>query len=180
MKRLKPIWILVVLPPAFGVVMLLIGILSGFWDQSLTPAVVAMFLLLGLFLALPLYLAVLWGESPKIQPADLQRVHVRYSRINWYVSLAGMFGLGLFFGACFTAKASVVKLVVCAVMAPAAFIKMALLKRVEHLRSLDPSSPSPIAEPIAPDGRLNRWPSDARMSPDCPSPLHAHRRPRRR
>ena len=37
-----------------------------------------------------------------------------------------------------------------------------------------------IAEPITPDGRLSRWPSDVRMSFDCPSPLHALRRLRRR
>ena len=34
-------------------------------------------------------------------------------------------------------------------------------------------------EPIAPDGRLNRWPSGDPMHLDCQSPLHAHRRFRR-
>ena len=37
-----------------------------------------------------------------------------------------------------------------------------------------------MTEPIASDGRLKRWSSDCFVKLDCPSPLHAHRRPRRR
>lgn len=104
-------------------------------------------------MALPLYVIIVWAESPKALPPDLERVYGRYSRINWYVSLAIMFGLGLFLGACFTAKASVVKFLACALMLPGAFIKMAFLSRLEHFRSFDRCPPSSFAEPDAPEGR---------------------------
>ena len=153
MKRVKPIWVLVALPLAFAVIMLAIGGLCEVWEPRVKPAVVGVWLLTGLAMALPLCLTIVWAESPKALPPDMQRVYGRYSHINWYVSLAMMFGLGLFLGACFTAKVLVVKLIACALLFPGACVKMALLSRLEHLSSLGRSRPPATPEADAPEGR---------------------------
>ena len=151
MKRLRPIWVLVALPMAFAVIMVVIGGWCGFWGQRVTPAFAGALLLGGLVMALPLYVTIVWAESPEALPPDTQRVYGRYSRINWYVSLAMMFGLGLFLGACFTSRASVVQLVACALVFSGAAIKMALFSRLGHLRSLGRDRPSSSVEADAPE-----------------------------
>jgi len=151
---MRPIWILVTLPIAItAILMAIFALVLPEGVSLLRPACIGITFLGVLIAMVPFYLIVAWARSPKALPADMPRVCARYNRINWYVSLASMFGLGLFMGACFTTKALVVKLVAFAVMAPGGLIKMALLSRVEHLRSLGWPAPSPDAEPFAPAGR---------------------------
>ena len=154
-KPIRRIWIFVTLPIAITVILLTIGALVLPEGVSMfKPARIGMTLLTVLVAMIPFCLIEAWAQLPKALPADMPRVCTRYNRINWYVSLAAMFGLGLFLGACFTTKALVVKLVAFALMAPGGFTKMALLSRIEHLRSLSSPEPLPVAEPFAPAGRL--------------------------